>query len=528
MGYAQSWLDDISKRRCILVELKAYSLDASTEVTFYLGSQAYRTSDSNYFFDPRISGEFTFSETLSTEGGASVSYGNLEVNNSDAALDNWLRSDKYIWANRGITVYHGDPSWVSTDYNSFTSQFTVVFSGLIGDINISDKNTILFYLYDKTQKLNGPVSENILGPYGTWAGGQTNKESIKPIVLGEVHNITPLNIDPSLLEYMVNDGDTESILEIRDNGVPIYDNLGTYTAATVTLASGKFKLSHPLAGVCTATVQGMKLSSNAQFTASSATYNNTLAHVISALVTQFGNNDMKLSYTELDYVNFMNFEAGNPSPVGVYISDRSNMLELCSDIVKSVKATIFFSRVGKLQLLQIGAYTQDPPVTITKSDMILDSFVMSERTKPISAVKLGYAKNWTVQSDLKTAIPEEHINLYGMEWLTVSQVDATKRQLYKQFTEPEQQDTYLIVRGEDSPTPSAGTASKEAKRQLDYFSTVRTVYKFIGISRLLSLKLGQEVVLTYDRFGLNSGVSGQVVYLAPNWIRGTVEVGVII
>lgn len=529
MGYSQSWLEDGTVKRCILVELVGYSIIGSIDTTFYLSNIKYITEDGLTFFEPSIIKSPSVQESISTDGGISVSYGDFELRNTDASYDEWLDSTKWVWSNRSVKVYYGDPSWTSTSLADMKTQFELVFDGIIEDIDSRNRDSINFKIRDKMERLNTPLSENKLGTYGTWAGGQQNQDTIRPLVFGEPHNIEPLLVDPSTLTYMVSDGAVEDILEIRDNGVPIYDNLGNYTGSIVNLSGGLFTLKSPLAGVCTATVQGVKKSFNSTFTTlQSTTYANTLAHVLAVIVTQYGSADTKLSISELDSANLTTFNNNNPSPIGLYVTDRVNVLEVCKQLVSSVGATLYFSRTGLLQVLQLGVPTADPSVDITKNDIIYGTFGIAERTQLKSSIKLAYAKNWTVQSNLLTSITEAHKEMYSTEWNTVTSTNGTVKTLYKQFGEPPQVDTLLITKGADEPSTTAGTAAHEAKRLREYYDSVHTVYEFTGTSKLLSLKLGQPATLFYDRFDLAAGKSGQIVSLSPNWSDGTINVGILI
>jgi hypothetical protein len=110
--------------------------------------------------------------------------------------------------------------------------------------------------------------------------------------------------------------------------------------------------------------------------------------------------------------------------------------------------------------------------------------------------------------------------MFAEEWLSYTPTaDSTVQTRYKLTADPTQKNTMLIVSSE---------ATTEATRLRDYYKIPHTVYSFIGTPRMQLLKLGQPVTLTHSRFGLNSGPSGQVVSLSPNWSTGLVNVGVLI
>jgi hypothetical protein len=485
-----------------------------------MSTSGFITSDSSVMFLPIVAGGLSFTESISSEGTTSVSYGDIEIINANGEYDDWLDNSKYVWSNRPVEIYYGDPSWIVTDYTQVTTDFELIFNGIISDIDSKDRESINIKVRDKMERLNTPITESKLGTYGTWGGGQTNQDTIKPIVFGEVHNIEPLLIDPSILEYMMNDGLTEQLVELRDNGVPIY-TVGTLPGgATVNHTTGKFTLTYPLAGTLTASLQGVKKSIDLS-TGSlvSGTYVNRIANLIALITTQYGKSYTVLDSNDLDLDNLAAFDTANTQPVGIIINDRDNLLSVCEEIASSIGAQLFFTRKGKLQLLRYGIPTTDTSVTITDNEILHHSLSIVNRTNIIAATKLGYAKNWTVQTGLITAIPQQHKDMFAEEWLTITITDSTVQTLHKLNVDPIQKDTMLI-------TQSA--ASTEATRLNNFYKSVRTTYGFIGTSKLLSLKLGQPVLLKHNRFGLASGVSGQVVSLSPNWSKGQIGVEVLI
>lgn len=525
MSYSQSWLEDTNARRCILVKatVNYYNGSSWSEIIKYFSNYPYMTTDAAIVFLPIIANGFSFSEELSTSSGVSFSYGDIELHNN-GEYDNWLDTETYIWTNRPVQVYYGDPSWISANEAAIYSSFELIFDGLISDINSKNRTKINILVRDKMEKLNTPITENKLGATGTWGGGgQTNSENIKPLILGEVHNIEPILMDPSTLEYMFHDGSigpAEQLIEIRDNGVPIY-TAGVLTGgATVDNTEGTFTLTAPLVGVCTVSVQGLKKSID--FTGGGSvlnTYNNNIAHLIALITTQLGKSYTKLAFNELDLTNLSNFATANDASVGIAITDRESLLGICEQLASSLGAQVYFTRQGLLQILRLGVYTSDPSVDITDSDILQGSLYVSGRTSIVAATKLGYARNYTVQDNLLSAIPSKNKTMFASEWYDITVVDSTIKALYKLNEDPVQKDTALIV---------AADATAEATRLNNYYKTLHPTYRFKARSKLLSLKLGQEVTLTHNRFGLSGGKSGQVTFLGPDWSRGIIDVGVTI
>lgn len=537
-NYTQAWLEDPTSIRGILVEIGVLDITgllgtAGAEATVYLSNIGYMSSDASISYLPYLTGSISTTESLSIDNTLSMSFGDIEISNPNGELDTWLDSTKFVWANRPIQVYYGDPRWSLTNlaaiHDTTNGGFEKVFDGIVFDIDSSSREVLNIKVRDKLQRLNEPISSSTLGTYGVWGGGQTNQDSIKPLVFGEVFNLTPMLIDPSTLEYQVNDGNTELILEIRDNGAPIYTDASIYTAggtrpnnATITLSTGKFKLTNSTTGTITASVQGIKNSIDLDVGTGSlvpGVYSNNIANIISLITTQYGPSVTRLAPGDLDLDNFYNFSITNTRTIGTAITDRANILSICQDVLSSAYAQLYFNRKGLLQILQLGLPTADATVYINDSNILHHSLSISSKTEVVAATKVGYCRNYSVQNTLAASLPTLHNSLFTNEWNSETVVDSAIQTKYKVDTTPVQKDTCLITQS---------GASSLATRLNNYFKVPKTVYKFTGTASLLSLKLGQRVNLTHNRFGLSAGVLGQVISLSPNWKSSTVEVEVII
>lgn len=515
MPYSQSWLEANSSVRLVLVEVLVNLTSGGTQA-MYFSNRDYATTLGDIIINSNISGGLSFSENIDLEGKISVTYGSVDLtNNGD--YEYLITNSTYIWPNSVVNIYYGDTAFVCSNLAQIKTDFKLIFSSVVDDISVK-RNKISIRLVDKLQRLNQPISETKLGVYGTWGtGAQTNADTLLPIVFGEVFNVSPMLINPATLEYVVGSGINERLIEVRDNGVPVS------LAADTTATDGRFKLASPAVGTITASVQGTRQSvvfTSTTVSSASTTYSNNIASIIATIVTQYGAvASQRFTLAEIDTANFYGYYIGSTQPIGIYITDRANTLQVCNDIVASIGGQIFCTREGLLQILILGVPTSDAVVAITTSDMLSGTFDIVDIIKPVAANKLGYAKNWTVQEGLVTAIPTEHKTSYATEWLTVTNKNTTVATNYKQSSDTVQEDTYLLV---------AADASTESVRRNNYFSAKHTVYSFTGTAKLLSLKLGQSVTITYPRYGLTSPTTGQVIGLSPNWLKGTIDVEVII
>lgn len=486
-----AWLSSPDSIRIVLVE--AVANIGGSESTLYLSTHPFATgatdTPANTIYTPAISASPRFSEALSLTGQSGLSGGDIEIYNLAGERDEWLG---YIWANRPIKAWVGDPRWPRSD-------FRLIFNGITADLDSKSNDKLNILLRDKLQRLNTPVSDAKLG------GGTPNKDMVLPLLFGECSNVTPLLTNPVTLEYQIHNGPVESIFEVRDNGQPV--------TVTVDNSAGKFTLSSPPAGAVTVSAQGDKYG---------ATYRNTIASLIQRIVTGFGKATDAFTTADLDTANLTAFDSACPQPVGAYLQNRENMLTTINDLASSVCAQVVMSRAGQLRLYRMALPAAGTPTVITEAQIISagnrSGLQISSRPQVVAAVKLGFCRNWTVQSGLQTGIPAQHKDLFAAEWLTATASDSAVQTSYKLNADPVQANTYLL---------RSSDAQAEASRRLDLWKVPRTVYKFAGTPELMMLELGGAVTLKHSRFGLAAGVSGMVVGLTIDWIAGRVDVEVL-
>jgi hypothetical protein len=310
--------------------------------------------------------------------------------------------------------------------------------------------------------------------------------------------MTPLLIDPAALRYQVHNGESQYIIEVRDNGVPV--------AHTDMVVNSTFVLNAPPVGQITASVQGDNLAN---------VYFNTVSSLIQRLATKRGQMDTRFTLNDLDGANLAAFEAAHPDPVGIYLDSRTNILTICQMLASSIGAQIIMSRLGLLQLIQFTIPGIGTPTVVLARHMVEKSLSQVSRTEVVGSVKIGYNKNWTVQTGLLTAITADQKDLFTKEWLMSTVNNAAVETQYRLKGVTVQQDTMLIRQVE---------ADVEVARRLALWQVPRTEYQFEGTSEMLSLTLGQAVTVFNKRYGMVNGVTGIVTSLAPDWMNGHITV----
>jgi hypothetical protein len=488
MTYA-TWLSDPAAHRCVLVE--AVALVGVTETTHYLSTAGYVTgaadTPANTVYMPGIAGGVSMTEELSFDGsGGGLSYGDIEIHNIAGERDAWL---DYVWRNRSIKVYFGDLSWPR-------ASFQLVFDGIIANLDSKSRTALNFIIRDKLEQLNSSVTTNTLG------GSTENADKLIPLTFGECCNVEPLLINPATHQYQVHSGAIENIIEVRDNGAPV--------SVIKSLSQGTFTLSAAPAGTITCSVQGDK---------PSGVYSNTISKLIQRLATGYGKSSMRFVSGDLDASNLSSFETAHTQYVGVYLSDRENVIDVIRRLAGSVGAQAIITRAGKLALLQVALPASGTPTQITAADMVEGSFHIAQRVPVKAYSKIGYCKNWTVQTEVATGIPENHKALFAQEIRETLRGDTAVATKYKLDETPEIRETLLL---------SEADAISEGNRELALYKTPRTVYGFEGYAPCLLLELGGSVTITHARFGFAAGKTGIITKLTPDWIKMRVGVEVLI
>ena len=484
-----AWLASASSIRTVLVEVVARIV--STDTTLYLSNRNYITGSADTpastAYQACIAGGVSTSEALNLDGSPSMSWGDIEIANADGSRDGWL---DYVWANRAVNVYVGDPTWPRAD-------FRLVFSGVVDDIASRARDVLNLRLRDKLERLNAPVSEATLG------GSTDNKDRLTPLVFGEVHNVEPLLVNPATLIYQYHTGAAERLIEVRDNGAPI-------TTYTSDLANGKFTLTAAPVGQITCDVQGAK---------PSGTYRNDVGRLVQYIAQNYGPSTTRFSSGDLDATQLAAFVTACPQAVGLYLADRANVLAVCQDLAASVGAQVVVTSTGLLRLIRIALPAAGTATAVTAADMDARTLQISERPAVMATAKLGYARNWAPQtSGLAGGLPASSAAALGQEWLTVTSTDATTASTYKLDAQPVQTDTLLI---------DATEATTEAARRRDLWKTPRAIYTATYRAHLMLVELGDTWTLTHERLGLSAGKTGLVVSIERDWLKGRCTVGVL-
>jgi hypothetical protein len=280
-------------------------------------------------------------------------------------------------------------------------------------------------------------------------------------------------------------------------------------AYVANLAAGTFTLSAQPAGVITCSVQGDKFG---------GVYRNTPGALVRHLITSYGKAADRFTTADIDETNITAFNAAQAQYVGVYFPERTNVLEACAALASSVGAQMVMNALGKVGLLKLALPAPGTSSSVDSSLMMEQSFSIADRPEIQGSIKVAYCKNWTVQTNLQTGIPEVHKNLFAQEWLTIAVDNAAVNTAHRLSAEAVQIETLLLT---------LANASAEASRRLALWSTQRTVYSYVGTPPLMLQQLGAPQSITYNRYGLSAGKSGQIVGIKRDWSAGRIELEVL-
>lgn len=546
----KTWLETPNKIRAVLVIIKdVYVPEVDPEdYNLHISSHGLTVSGRQYL---PVLNKLSIDESISLDYSPTINSGDIEINNSNGEYDHWINA---IWINKTVTIYVGEILPVLNDQSLYLERYQQVFTGIVSDIDLKNRNVINLKIRDVLQEANTSISSEVLGNYyqgsivptSTYNNPYAN--NLKPVVYGEVNNITPLLIDPSTLQYMVNRDSVESIIEVRDNGVPVQFTVDpTYNVPGYPEwfpgpgwkpywsgnNAGTFKLLKTPVGAVTCSVQGTPISIGHTYSIEDPysygrrynTYKNTAANIISVIL------DKALDTFSEEGFDPVSFSTLGTQPVGVYITSRVNMLSLCQEIAKSCGLILTTNRYGRIRLVEL-ALPEDYEIfsepassypLIEEKDTIYNSLMVDRKLDVIAGVKVGYARNWTIQPSLLTSIPEQHKSLFSTEYLEALSKDAYVASNYKITTEPELDTGYLIT------TDAAQTVSAN---KLNLYKEQRKILKMTCTTKFLYLEPGDYVRLIASRFDISPATKpysvGQVISTKPDWIRGTIELGVLV
>lgn len=341
-------------------------------------------------------------------------------------------------------------------------------------------------------------------------GGPSVEGKRKPLTLGEVHGVPPVLIDPSLLIYQVHDHDAADGFEsetvaVYDRGSPLtmqatvaeYTDLeGASLSAGQAMSSrdGYFRIGGTAAGVVFASVRSY-------LTGKSYT---TTAEAIEAVLARNG----ALGAAEIDHTSFDVLALASDTPIGIHIgaTDAVTVADYIGTLMAGIGGWAGFNRQGKLSVGVFSAPAGNPVAYFDRDDgSIID---LSREPMPDGIWpppwrwRVAYGRNYTVFTDFAGSVDNTTRVFYAEPYRLIEAADDDILDDYPLAKDPPPVEAYYL---------DLGQAEAEAERLLALYSSGYRLFRFTVPRTALTLKIGDEINVTWPRYGLEAGRNLRIV-----------------
>jgi hypothetical protein len=467
----KNWLDSPNTERVLLVVLEAYDNIQKEILHFYISSRPFYTSPNdllpNVQFESRLIGDFYIEKSIPffDKGIGEDNYGNLEIDNSDHALQNW---QTYQFYKRKLKILLGDPVW---NYNDFLIS---PFLGKIQRLNFSN-NKIQIDFMDYLGKLDKPFQKNLI------ISGE-HESTPQPKLYGTVYNVSPININPDLHIYQLHDN--TSNVEIGK----VYDR-GLETTDYTTNGTGEITLNYRPIGLITC----------------DATNSETLT--INQILKQILLHTFEESELNLESFN----DLGNIKPflLGIYQTNEINTLDVCELILKSCSCYLILDQNNQITIGSIKKPESEDYIaaTLGGNEIALENFEIKALNLIRWQTRLLYKKNYTLQkeSDLAGAITDpnypntQRIEFLKQEYRTIQVGDPSILPPEgEEFIADFKPEKTLIIEKEDAET--------EAFFRNDILKTQRFLCHFTAFNLPYGLLCGDIIKVVDKEYNLSTNM----------------------
>ncbi|WDE07295.1 hypothetical protein SG34_010600 [Thalassomonas viridans] len=453
----QQWHAQPGKKICLLVE--ANYLLAGELQTLYISNYGFRSlpSDSkpNQPYRPWLNAKalISFSQRM-----AEALYGQSEIGVS--AIEFFLHPDieplinQADFAHQAIKLLIGDPTWA-------LDEFIPWITAKSDNLSPVDNNRVRLKFTDRAQVLVTPVLTN------TYTTGDSQGQ-FKPRCFGQCFNVEPVLINSVTNTYQFNDGQLEEVTNVRENGYPVT----TYDAD---LAAGTITFTTRPTGRITADVKGH---------VENGVYLDTAELIINYLLSLAGESVSVDSGVLPGYL------------LGRYVRDQLDITDLIDEIAVSVGAYWLYDAREQFRLLRyagVGVSTGQ----VTPGQIKANGLTIKNRFAAVKNYSLGYARNWTEQTEgLAAALTPEQALAYSQKEQKVTGTNT----LINPSAGVEVELSTLLVNKAD--------AEAELNRRLALRANPRTLYQLSTTQK--HIELGVTKTLTYPRY-LSTGQDGIIV-----------------
>ncbi|RDD60218.1 hypothetical protein [Ferruginivarius sediminum] len=329
--------------------------------------------------------------------------------------------------------------------------FRTVFEGVAADWWIAEDG-VHVGLRDRSHLLERPVQDRLYAGTGGLEGTPDMAGLPVPKLRGSALNVTPVLVDPVARIYQYTDGPGE-VLNLYERGIDASqggivrqgDTDDLYSGST---DAGKFRtdnsrgllqLGSPPTGAITIDCKG---------SFPKAGYQDTPASIARFLLSE----DLGLGDGALDVSSFLAIDAVAPFEAGLHVpAEPMDAVEALSRVLRSVAATLFIGRSGRLRAARIAPPFRVPEATYTEAQIV--SARPLRRPEPLDPVvgrwAVGYARNHTVQaSGLSAAVDSDRRAFLAKAYREVPWVSAEVLNKHRRPATPPRLDTILLNRSD--------------------------------------------------------------------------------
>jgi hypothetical protein len=420
-----------------LVEIAPYDPSAGDTTTLrYASGLGHVTGPAetppNKVYDARVAQPAVMKRTLfgegTTRGRATVNYGDLELLNEDAGLDELVNLN---FDGRAITIRRGPVG------GAYPGDFTTDLVGTMQGIEIGMRRVVV-KLRDRQAEMETPLQTTKfagsgLGTLEGVAGDLKGKP--KPVCYGKVFNISPPCVETAKLIYQVHDAAVASFDAVRDRGVALASG-GTYASTTQLLdnalapSAGQYKTYSGSEGSFIRLGGTPDGQVTCDVTEGASASDRTAAQVYKRLLTRAGKSSSDWSASDLTTLD----TAAN-YVIGFWTDQETSYARVFDQVAGSVGAAWFVDRTNVFRIQQLLEATGTPVMVFTDNDLV----------KPFQRVRINdagggipayqtivrYRRNYTIQpTDLAAAVTMANRALYEQEWREAKETDTSIQTLH--------------------------------------------------------------------------------------------------
>lgn len=464
--------------------------------SIYFSDRGYITDESdtpahtNYL--PRTNNPFQFDVSVFNGEftGKTGSFGAIRILNGDGDFDDL--TDLY-WSGRSVKVFAG-----SADFTR--EQFVKVFDGVCASIEHSEDELII-NIQNSEKTLESEFVQNKYGGYGGIDGGSDLAEKPKPLLYGECLHITPVLVDATNLIYQVHDGSMEAVTAVYDRGVALTSSGDVADITTATVSAGHFKTQLSGGYIKLGSTPDGQITVDAKGD-NTGGYVSTSGKIATRLLrTKLGL--FNLIDSDIDQGAFNLIDLTVPAAIGIYITEKTSVLNVFNSIFTPIQCYWTYDEQG-LITAGIGKEPETDSVFELNENNIIDgTFQVTNVYPPSWRVNIGYARNWTSQSEIATGASDTYRDFVQEDFRRIIIEDRNIRTL----------SSNAIERTYDTLLANESDATALASRITELYNSQRKIYKMSVKDLVFRVYVGDTVSIKLNRFNLDAGKNFLVIGL---------------